>query len=165
MWLQMCVCASTAEPDRFLCKLCPGTIQLDVNPVSYFILPDRRTYQRHGSVSLAPDTVQLCTNCKNICIFTDENSSEWENIKRELRGREKSTLNFRHLLRRQGKVLSLWFTYRRRTGHKRRYYVERPDIQNDKRCIGPHLVLEQARYAKGVFMSTICYLRQTHKEK
>ena len=91
MWLQMCVrlplyqtdvcvrlplyqtdaCASTAVPDRFLCKLCPSTIQLDVNPVSYFILPDSGTYKRHDSATLAPDTVQLYKSCKNRRIFTE----------------------------------------------------------------------------------------------
>jgi len=84
------VCASTAEPDRFLCKLYPGTIQLDVNPVSCFILPDRRTYQRHDSATLAPDTAQLYKSCKNIRIFTEENIFDWENIKYELKGRGKS---------------------------------------------------------------------------
>ena len=84
------VCASTAETDRFLCKLCPDIIQLDVNLVSYFILPDRRTY-RHDSASLATDTVQLYTSWKNIRIFTDENIFDWGNTKYEFRGRGKPT--------------------------------------------------------------------------
>jgi len=84
------VCASTAESDRFLCKICPGTIQLDVNPVSYFILPDRKTYQRHESASLATDTAQLYKSCKNIRIFTEVDTFDWENIKYEFRGCWKS---------------------------------------------------------------------------
>jgi hypothetical protein len=159
------VCASTAESDRFLCKICPGTIQLDVNPVSYFILLDRRTYQRHESAPLATDTVELYTSCKNTRIFTEVNIFHWENMKYEFRG--------------CGKSIDLT------SGN---YYVDSArcspcrlltDVVSGKKdvitwnaqthimtsCIGLHFVLEQARYAKGVFMSTIRYLRQTQKEK
>lgn len=156
------VCASITEPDRFLWKLSPGPIQLDVKPVSYFILPDRRKYQRHDNATLAPDTVQLYMSSKNIHIFTENNSFDWENIKYELRGRGKSTDVTSSTA--QGALLPVGYlqtSYRA----KRRYYVERPDIYIMTRCTGLHFVLEQARYAKGVFMSTICYLRQTQKEK
>jgi hypothetical protein len=158
------VCASTAELDRFLCKICPGTTQLEVNPVSYFILLDRRTY-RHESASLATDTVELYTSCKNTLIFTKVSIFDWENIKYEFSSCGKST-----------DVTS---------GN---YYVDSArcypcrllnDVVSGKkdvitwnaqthiltRCIGLHFVLEQARYAKGVFMSTICYLRETQMEK
>lgn len=159
------MCASTAEPGRFLCKLCPGTIPLDVNPVSYFVLPDRRTYQRHDSASLATDTVQLYTSCKNICIFTDENSFDWENIKYEFTGRGKSidlTCGIYYVdSARCSPVVYLSTSYRAKkdviTWNAQTYIM--------RRCVGQHFVLEQARYAKGVFKSTICYLRQTQTEK
>jgi len=115
-----------------LCKLCPGTIQLDVNPVSYFILPDRRTY-RHGSASLATDTVQLYTSCKNIHIFTDENIFDWENIKYELRGCGKFidlTSGIYHVDSARCSPCGLLTDVV--SGKKKCYYVERPDIHNDK---------------------------------
>ena len=140
------------------------SIQLDVNPVSYFILPDRRTYERHDSATLAPDTVQLYTSCKNIRIFTEENIFDWENIKYEIKGRGKSTVLTSGIYYADSARCCVCGLLTDVVSGKKDVITWNAQTYMT-RCIGLHFVLEQARYAKGVFMSTICYLRQTKKEK